>query len=93
MFELAARSGYERSNLRRIEAGKIVNLAHHNIRKLADALDADIEDFYDAIWQDTQEPLPSLPIYFRHRYRDLTTEQIAEIERIVTDMHNDNTTK
>ncbi|KSU53333.1 hypothetical protein AS181_22135 [Gordonia sp. SGD-V-85] len=89
MSQLATRSGYDRSNLRRVEEGKM-SLTPETAQKLAEALDVDVEVFYDAIWQTSDDPLPSLPVYFRHRYQDLTPEQISEVEAMVNAMHRQN---
>ena len=86
MFELAKRSGYDRSNLRRLEEGAINAIAPDTARKLADALDADVEEFYEAIWEADKTYLPSLPTFFRHKYHNLTSEQIAEVEGLVDQM-------
>lgn len=90
MFELSRRSGYDRSNLRRIEAGLINSIAPETTQKLADALDADVEAFHDAIWKGDNTYLPSLPTFFRTKYKTLTPAQITEVEELVEQMQTTN---
>ncbi len=82
-WALAQRSGIDRSNIRRIESGAVSNLTPATMQKLADALDVEVERFYEAHWQTTGQPLPSLPTYFRTKYDALNDEQIAQIENFV----------
>ena len=90
LHELARRSGYDRSNLRRVEAGSIASLSTENSRKLADALDVDVELFFEAIWQTNDGYLPSLPTYFRQKYQHLSAGQIAAVEQLVETMRAEN---
>lgn len=81
---LAQRSGINRSNIRRIEAGTVTDPTPATMQKLADALDVEVERFYEAHWATTgRRPLPSLPTYFRTKYRHLNDRQIAQIEQFV----------
>ena len=79
LYELAKRSGVNRAKLLRLESGELRQATGPVLHKLADALGVELEDFYDAIWQDKDEPLPSPAIYFRSKY-GLSDEQIAELE-------------
>ncbi len=83
---LAQRSGIDRANIRRIESGAAVDVTVGTMHKLADALDVEVERFYEAHWETTGRPLPSLPTYFRTKYKHLDDGQIAEIERFVADL-------
>lgn len=82
LYELAKRSGIDRSRIKRMEDGEIKVPTLDVVHKLARALEADVEDFYDACWQTTGQPLPSMPIYFRAKY-DLPADQIQEVERYI----------
>lgn len=80
LYELAKRSGVGRPKLLRIETGEIRTPTVEILDKIALALQADPESFYDAVWQTTDDPLPSLPTYFRAKHQ-LTDEEIARLER------------
>lgn len=80
---LAQASGIDRSNIRRIESGQISNIAEATMQRLAEALDVEVEEFYEAHWETTKQPLPSLPTYFRSKYEHLSDEQIAAVENLV----------
>lgn len=83
---LAQASGIDRSNIRRIESGQVSNITTETMQKLATALDTDIEDFYEAHWKTTGQPLPSMPTYFRTKYHELSDEQIAAVEQFVDNL-------
>lgn len=90
MYELAKRSGVNRSTLMRIEDGTTTGPDSATLNTLARALDVEPELFYDAVWQgaDTPDtPLPSPAVYFRSKYR-LSSEQIAKIERSIEEVAN-----
>lgn len=89
-YALAAKCGFDRSNIRRIEDGTVADITEDTMRTLADALDIDIERFYEAHWLTTRRPLPSLPTYFRSKYHDLTPAQIAKVEAMVDTMRSEN---
>ncbi|HSH59421.1 MAG TPA: helix-turn-helix transcriptional regulator [Acidimicrobiales bacterium] len=78
-YELAKRTGINRSTLLRIEAGTTTNPDAETLNRLARAFAVEPEVFYDAVWQDAAEPLPSPALYFRSKYR-LSDAQIAELE-------------
>ncbi|KPM55405.1 hypothetical protein ACG83_08465 [Frankia sp. R43] len=82
LYELARRSGIDRSRIKRMEDGDIKVPIVEIVHKLALALNADIEDFYDACWETSGQPLPSMPTYFRAKF-DLRSDQIEEVERYV----------
>lgn len=87
-WALARRSGIDRSNIRRIESGTVSNITVVTMQKLADALEVEVERFYEAHWETTGQPLPSLPTYFRTKYRQLSDRQIAEIEEFVAELRD-----
>jgi len=91
-WALAQRSGIDRSNIRRIESGVVSNITVATMHKLARALDVEAERFYEAHWETTGQPLPSLPVYFRAKYHHLDDEQIARIEEFVADLDTDTRT-
>ncbi len=82
MYELAKRTGINRSTLMRIEDGTTASPDTATLNTLARGLGVEAELLYDAVWQDASQPLPSAALYFRSKYR-LSDEQIAEIEASV----------
>lgn len=82
MYELAKRTGINRSTLMRIEDGVTTNPDTGTLNTLARGLNVEPEQFYDAVWQDADQPLPSPALYFRSKYQ-FTDEQIAELEASV----------
>ena len=82
LYELERRSGVNRAKLQRLESGEIRQPTMATLSKLATALGVEPEDLYDAVWQDSSEPLPSPAIYFRSKYH-LSDQQIAELESTV----------
>ena len=87
-WTLAQRSGIDRSNIRRIESGLVSNITVVTMQKLAAALGVDVERFYEAHWETTGQTLPSLPTYFRTKYRQLNDHQIAQIEEFVAELQS-----
>ncbi len=79
MYQLAQRAGLNRSTLMRIEDGTFAQPSVETLNALAHALEIEPEELYDAIWQDSGQPLPSPAIYFRSKYQ-LSDRQIAELE-------------
>jgi transcriptional regulator with XRE-family HTH domain len=79
MYQLAQRAGLNRSTLMRIEDGTYAQPSVETLNTLARALQVEPEELYDAVWQDSGEPLPSPAIYFRSKYQ-LSDRQIAELE-------------
>lgn len=82
MYELAKRTGVNRSILMRIEDGTTTRPFTETVNALARGLGVEPELFYDAVWQDADQPLPSPALYFRNKYQ-FTDEQIAELEASV----------
>lgn len=82
LYELAVRSGINRSTLLRIEDGATTQPDVETLNVLARALELDPEEFYDARWQDTEQPLPSTATYFRRKYA-LSDDQLAELQSAV----------
>lgn len=79
LYELAKRSGINRSTLLRIESGETTSPDGGTLNALARIFEVEPELFYDAVWRQTTEPLPSPALYFRSKYR-LNDAQIAELE-------------
>ncbi len=79
MYELAKRTGINRSTLMRIEDGTTTSPDSATLNTLARGLGVEPELVYDALWQDAATPLPSPAVYFRSKYQ-LNPTQIAEIE-------------
>ncbi|CAM3526397.1 hypothetical protein TSOC111612_00855 [Tsukamurella ocularis] len=86
--DFAARTGIDRTNLRRIENGQIAAPSPQTIERLARVLDVDVEEFYDLQWQTSDRPLPSMPTYFRTKFDSLSPSQIEQIEKFVTDLQD-----
>src|SRR5689334_16083998 len=88
LYELGQRSGVNRAKLLRMECGEIRQPTMATISKVAAALRVEPEDFYDAMWQDSDGPLPSPAVYLRSKYH-LSGEQVAklaeQIERLAAD--------
>lgn len=80
LYQLGQQSGVNRSQLMRMENGTIRTPTTETLNKVAAALQVDPEEFYDAVWTGSGDPLPSLPTYFRNKYR-LSDDQIAAVER------------
>jgi transcriptional regulator with XRE-family HTH domain len=87
LYELDKRTGINRSTLMRIEDGTTTQPDVDTLNRLARALGVDPEDFYDALWAHTAEPLPSPATYFRRKYA-LSDEQVAELEAAVERITN-----
>lgn len=79
VYELAKRSGLNRSTLLRIEAGDIGQPGTDTLNALARGLGIDPEQLYDAAWQEGTPVLPSPATYLRSKYR-LSAVQIAQLE-------------
>lgn len=79
MYELAKRSGVNRSIIMRIEEGTTTNPDTGTLNRVARALQVEPETFYDAVWVEADQPLPSPAVYLRSKYR-LSREQIAELD-------------
>lgn len=82
LYELAARSGLNRSTLLRIEGGTHAQPSAGTLNRLARGLGIDAEELYDASWVDSDEPLPSPTTYFRTKYK-LSETQLAELESAI----------
>ena len=82
LYELSQRSGINRSNLHRLENGVIADPSRETLNRIARALGVDPEELYDAAIGSDPTALPSLPTYFRTKYR-LSDEEIAQIEALV----------
>jgi transcriptional regulator with XRE-family HTH domain len=87
LYELDRRSGIPRSRLLRLENGTTRQPTPDTMNRLAVALEVDPEEFYDAVWQDADSPLPSLSTYFRAKYQ-LTDEQIATMQNTLNEIDN-----
>ncbi|MHB8510862.1 MAG: helix-turn-helix domain-containing protein [Actinomycetota bacterium] len=78
--ELGKRCGLDRATLMRIETGETPQPEISTLNSLARALNIEAEIFYDALWQDSEKPLPSMATYFRRKYR-LNRDQIDALEK------------
>ncbi len=74
LYELANRSGLNRSTLMRWEDGSRKSPTTDALNQLAVALEIDVEELYDAVWTDADAPLPSPAVYFRQKLA-LTDQQ------------------
>lgn len=83
LYELANRSGVNRSQLTRITQGQTRQPNIETLNGIARALEIEPEELYDVA--SANGPLPSLPTYFRSKYH-LTDEQIDAVERAVEDI-------
>lgn len=82
LYELAKRSGINRSTLQRLETGTTTSPDTKTLNALARVFGIEAEQFYDAVWQEADAPLPSPAVYFRSKFR-LSADQIAEIEESI----------
>jgi transcriptional regulator with XRE-family HTH domain len=82
MYQLAQRTGLNRSTLMRIEDGTYAQPSVETLNALARELNVEPEELYDAVWQDSDEPLPSPSVYLRNKY-DLSDQQVAELESTI----------
>lgn len=82
MYELAKRTGINRSTLMRIEDGTTTSPDIGTLNTLARYFGIESELFYDAVWHGTDQPLPSPAVYFRSKYQ-LSPQQIAQLERSI----------
>lgn len=91
-YALAIAAQVNRSTLMRLEEGTTSQPTVDLLNALARTLDVDPEELYDAVWQDTKEPLPSPAVYFRSKYK-LSAEQVAELEAAVESVTTEHVTK
>jgi transcriptional regulator with XRE-family HTH domain len=79
--ELANRVGLAQSNIVRIEQGHIAEPKPSILGRLAEVLDLDMADVYNAAGYPQPEGLPSFTPYLRSKYKDLPPEARAELEQ------------
>jgi transcriptional regulator with XRE-family HTH domain len=86
-YELAERSGLNRSIVSKLERG-LRTATPETLAKLADALDVGVEDLYAAAGFAAPKALPSFQPYLRAKYAHLPADKVAvltayfeEIER------------
>lgn len=88
LYELANRSGLNRSTLMRWEDGSRKSPTTDALNRLAVALQIEVEELYDAVWTDGDAPLPSPAVYFRQKLA-LTDQQIRDLEQAVQRITNE----
>lgn len=82
---LAYETGVSHVWLLKVERGESLNPPAGRLILVADALDVDPERIERIARGQLTDSLPSVRTYFRAKY-DLTPEEIAEIERTVSDI-------
>lgn len=78
--EAARRSGLHPSYWRKLEAGHYHAPAPKHLRRIADVIDAELEDLYALAGHEIPERLPSFQPYLRAKYQ-LPPRAVAELER------------
>jgi transcriptional regulator with XRE-family HTH domain len=81
--ELARRAGIDQALLTLIDQRKIAEPKVATVRRLAQALEIPLADFYAATNWLPEGSLPSLRPYMRAKYEDLPAEAVEEVERFV----------
>lgn len=81
--ELARLSDISPANLSKIEAGTIGEPSPRSLQRMARALGADYEDLAMLAGYSLPEGLPTLPVYLRTRYEDLSPEEIRQVDDYV----------
>jgi transcriptional regulator with XRE-family HTH domain len=79
--DLAERIGLAQSNIVRIEQGHIAEPKPSILGRLAEVLDLDMADVYEAAGYPQSDGLPSFTPYLRSRFKDLPPEARAELEQ------------
>ena len=87
LYELARRSGINRSIVARIEDGTTTQPDVSTLNRIARTLGVEPELLYDALWEDSNRPLPSPATYFRSKYQ-LSEDQIRQLERSMRELTN-----
>jgi DNA-binding XRE family transcriptional regulator len=85
VYELAKRTGINRSTLLRLESGEHRTPHGETLNVLARVLGVEVEVLFDAVWQASPDPMPSASTYFRSKY-GLTEAQIAELNTTLESM-------
>jgi len=86
--QLADASGVDKALISRLESGTTRSPTRGTLNRLAGALHIERGRLYDAADMYAPAELPSLPVYFRRRYRQLPDEAVADIERYVAELHD-----
>jgi len=81
--ELAGRCEISPANLHKIEAGDIKEPSALSLQRIALQLGCPYEDLAALVGYPALGDLPSLPVYLRTRYDDLSSDEIREVERFV----------
>ena len=90
LYELGARCQLNRSTLLRIEDGSHARPGAETLNRLARGLDIDPEELYDALWAESEAPLPSPAAYFRTKYH-LSESQLSQLQSAVAKITNEQT--
>jgi transcriptional regulator with XRE-family HTH domain len=80
--QLANRAGVHKSVVSRFEAGEFRRPQPDKLARMAEALSADLEDFYALIGYAAPAGLPSFKPYLRAKYGHLTQSQQEQLARV-----------
>ncbi len=87
MGQLAERSGIDKGLISRMESGETLSPQRSTLDNLAAALRLEPAVLHAAAGY-LGSALPSLPVYFRSRYKALPDEALADVERYVERLHH-----
>src|SRR5688572_10886743 len=80
--QLAEKAGVHKSVVSRFESGEFRRPQPDKLARLAEALQADLEDFYALIGYAAPAGLPSFKPYLRAKYGHLTSSQQEQLPRV-----------
>ena len=81
--QLARRANVAVGTVTRIELAQIPAPKVESLRSIADALDLPITDLLATAALLRDDELPTMPVYLKLKYRDMSPETVAEINRYV----------
>src|SRR4051794_34130681 len=81
--QLAEASGVDEGVISRMESGETKSPQRDSLTRLSKALRVEPTELYQASGLQKPQDLPSLPVYFRQRYKSLPDEAVADLERYV----------
>jgi transcriptional regulator with XRE-family HTH domain len=84
--QLAEASGVDKGVISRMESGTTRSPQRDSLNRLARVLRVEPSELHQAAGIQKPQDLPSLPVYFRQRYRSLPDEAVADIERYVEEL-------
>lgn len=91
--ELARRAKLDPAALSRLERGHIEAPAPHRLQAIARELGIDYEDLATLAGYVPTTKLPTLPVYLRQKYHDLTPEEIRQVDTYVEFLRRDHDDK